>query len=101
MGDFVKNMEGTSGRKCVCTKGEKTWIAHWERGTGLTRPEKCCAKGCRNDVEVGAHVREDDGDKRTPWIVPFCQHHNKRPSSESIELKWGVTLCGAAKVDCS
>jgi hypothetical protein len=64
-------------------------------------PEKCQAKYCGNYVQVGAHVRSE-GDLRTIWIIPFCQHHNKRPSSEAIELKDGVTLVGASvKLDCA
>ena len=100
MGDWVINVDGTSGRKCKCTTGVKTWLAHWERGTGLALPLKCCAKYCGTVVEVGAHVKELS-DKTIIWIIPFCQYHNKRPSSEMIELKDGVTLCGAAvKIDC-
>ena len=101
MGDFVYNLIGTSGRKCRCRTRPNTWLAHWERGTGLPLPEKCCAKYCRRYVEVGAHVRHHGSDGRIPWIVPFCQHHNKRPPSHAIELKNGVTLCGAAmNIDC-
>lgn len=101
MPSIAYNMVGTSSRKCVCTTGTKSWLGHWERGTGLTLPEKCCAKYCGNVVEVGAHVKLEGEDGRTPWIIPFCQYHNKRPSSEAIELKPGMTLCGAAKVDCA
>jgi hypothetical protein len=100
MGDIVYNVDGTSSRKCVCKTGSKTWLAHWERGTGLTLPDKCCARNCSGGVEVGAHVRLEGGDGRIVWIVPFCQFHNKRPSSTPIELKWAVMLCGAAKSDC-
>ncbi len=100
MGDFVYNMVGTSSRKCICKAGAKTWLAHWERGTGLNRPDKCCAKYCGNVIEVGAHVKLEGGDQRIPWIVPFCQYHNKRPDSEPIELKDAIMLCGAAKIDC-
>lgn len=101
MGDIVYNLDGTSRRKCRCTDKPNTWLAHWERGTGEDLPEKCCAKYCGNYVEVGAHVRHDGSDGRIPWIVPFCQWHNKRPSSEAIELKYGVILCGASMTtDC-
>lgn len=96
----VTNVDGTSVRKCVCSNGIKTWLGHWERGTELTLPDKCCAFGCGTYVQVGAHVKEVGGDQRIIWIVPFCQFHNKRPSTEEIKLKPGVTLCGAAKVDC-
>jgi hypothetical protein len=98
---IVYNVDGTSTRKCVCTTGSKTWLGHWERGTTKTLPEKCSAKGCGSVVEVGAHVKIEGDDQRVTWIVPFCQYHNKRPSSEPITLKWEVTLCGAAKVDCA
>lgn len=95
------NMVGTSRRKCVCKVGPKTWLAHWIRGTRLRLPDKCCARYCRRPVAVGAHVRLEGEDGRTPWIVPFCQFHNKRRSSIPIVLKYGVTLCAAAKIDCA
>ena len=100
MGEFVYNVDGTSVRKCQCSYGSKTWLSHWERGTGLTLPDKCGAKYCSAYVEVGAHVKHIGSDQRIVWIIPFCQYHNKRPSYLQIELKDGVTLCGAAKVDC-
>ncbi len=101
MGDYVQNLDGTAGRKCVCTTPPNTWLAHWSRGSGLTLPAKCCAYGCAKPVEVGAHVKHVGSDGRVPWIVPFCQHHNKRNSSVQIQLKWGVVLVGAASHDCS
>jgi hypothetical protein len=97
---YVNNVVGTSKRKCKCRVGHKTWLSHWERGTGLARPMKCCAKYCRHYVEVGAHVRLFGEDQRIIWIIPFCQYHNKRRHNHSIELKPGVMLCGAAKIDC-
>ncbi len=98
---IVYNIDGTSSRKCQCTGLPRTWLGHWERGTGLVLPLKCVAKYCRNYVEVGAHVRDDD-DRRIVWIVPFCQYHNKRPSSEPIELKDAVTMCGGSMtMDCA
>ena len=100
MGDIVYNADGTSGRKCKCLDRDKSWLAHWVRGTNTDLPDKCCAKGCGAYVEVGAHVKHPD-DLREIWIVPFCQWHNKRPSYLGIELKWGVQLCGASpKIDC-
>ena len=99
MGDIVYNADGTSGRKCKCLDRDKSWLAHWERGTNSVR-DKCCAKGCGDYAAVGAHVKHPD-DLREIWIVPFCQWHNKRPINLGIELKWGVVLCGAAsKLDC-
>ena len=101
MPDFVNNVDGTSKRKCQCLYGSKDWISHWERGTGLVRPLKCCAKWCSDYAVVGAHVKHVGSDQRIVWIIPFCQYHNKRPSNMDIELKLGVMLCGAAKIDCA
>jgi len=101
MADYVRNLTGTAGRKCVCTTGAKTWLGHWERGSGLYLPTKCCAHYCGNVVQVGAHVSLQGSDGRVPWIVPFCQYHNKRNSSVWIRLKGGVTLVGAAAHDCA
>ncbi len=102
MGDIVFNIVGTSSRKCCCTSRPNTWLAHWKRGTGLNLPLKCCAKRCRKYVQVGAHVKCQGFDMRTPWIVPFCKTHNSRPGDEPIELKNNVTLCAAAMgVDCA
>ncbi len=101
MPSHVKNMTGTSRRKCRCSVGPKSWLGHWQRGSGLARPFKCAARGCRRRVQVGAHVRLIGSDGRVPWIVPFCQFHNKRHRSMRIALKPGVTLVGAAARDCA
>lgn len=97
----VYNIAGTSSRKCKCSTLPNTWLAHWERGTGLALPLKCVAFGCSRLVQVGAHVCDAD-DLRIVWIVPFCQKHNKRPIDERIYLKDGVTLCGGSMtLDCA
>jgi hypothetical protein len=100
MGDIVYNATGTSGRKCQCNGySDKSWLAHWERMTNQNLPAKCCAKGCGDYVAVGAHILHTD-DLRQIWIVPFCQWHNKRPSTVPIELKWGVMLGRASTTYC-
>jgi hypothetical protein len=104
LGIFVYNIDGTSSRKCQCSyDGSKTWLGHWDyhKAAGEKMPEKCQAKFCREYVAVGAHVRDDD-DKRLVWIIPFCQYHNKRPSSEAIELKGEVSMVGGSMtLDCA
>lgn len=101
MAHGVYNLVGTSGRKCQCSVLPRTWLAHWERGTKLSLPDKCVAKGCSKLVEVGAHVYDAD-DLRIVWIVPFCQYHNKRPTDELIWLKDDVTMCGGSMTsDCA
>jgi len=99
MADFAYNVVGTSHFKCQCTAGSKTWIAHWERATGNIR-DKCRARGCRKFAQVGAHVKVFGWDQRTTWIIPFCQHHNKRPSTQWIQLKPSI-LAAAASSDCT
>lgn len=98
--DHVFNAVGTSGRKCQCADRDKSWLAHWVRGAEKELPDKCQAFGCRNFVEVGAHVINPEN-RSEIWIVPFCQHHNKRPHLEPILLKKGFILVGANwRVDC-
>lgn len=101
MGDTAYNMVGTSGRKCQCSTAPKTWLGHWSRATGLAIPASCCVSGCGNAPEVGAHLRIVGWDARTPWILPFCQYHNKRPAHVAMNLKWGVTAVAAATHDCT
>jgi hypothetical protein len=97
---FVYNIDRTSRRKCKCKKGLKTWLGHWHRKTRLTLPLKCCAKFCGRNTEVGAHVRLEGGDARIPLIIPFCKRHNKRPSSQPIEIKLDAVLCTASMAEC-
>jgi hypothetical protein len=102
VGIIVYNADGTAGRKCQCTYlGSKTWLGHWAQHSGYGLPGGCQAKRCKNGVEVGAHVKTED-DMRTIWIIPFCQKHNKRPSSQPIELKGEVPLVGGSMTaDCA
>lgn len=99
---FVYNIDGTSRRKCKCKvkKGPKTWLGHWCRKTSLVIPVKCSAKFCRRYTEVGAHVRLEGGDRRIPLIIPFCKFHNKRRSSQPIEIKLDAVLCKASMAEC-
>ncbi|HEY1028044.1 MAG TPA: hypothetical protein VGE28_10530 [Pseudomonas sp.] len=100
MPTFVYNLDGTSNRKCQCTDLPRTWLGHWARGTGETLPVTCVAHRCGNAATVGAHVRDEE-DQRIVWIVPFCQKHNKRPSSTPIQLKPGISMCGGSMTgDC-
>lgn len=97
---IVYNLVGTSRRKCKCRHGTKSWLDHWCRKTNLMRLQKCAAKGCRKPTQVGAHVRPEGSDRRIPWIIPFCQFHNKRSSSQPIVVKHGVVLCKATMAEC-
>lgn len=97
---IVYNLVGTSRRKCKCGFGTKTWLRHWSTKTQLRVPQKCSAKFCKNITQVGAHVRLEGADGRVAWIIPFCMRHNKRPSSQPIVVKHGVTLCRATMAEC-
>ena len=100
VGIFVYNMTNTSGRRCSCTTGDKTWLRHWELATGQIRPATCIAKYCRRPAVHGAHVK-DNSHQVTPWIVPFCARHNKRPRTQLIQLKPGSQMAAAARSDCT
>lgn len=65
----VVNMVGTSNDKPTCGCG--TWTNHWRRNTGSER-KTCMALGCDEDVEHGAHVKDD----RKEMIVGLCAKHN-------------------------
>lgn len=97
---IVYNVDGTARRKCRCDPGPKTWLAHWQRKTGRALPIKCYATRCPNPTAVGAHVRLEGGDRRVPLIIPFCQFHNKRPSSQPIPIKAEATFCRASMSRC-
>ncbi|MBV1861822.1 MAG: hypothetical protein KUG77_25605 [Nannocystaceae bacterium] len=97
-------MVGTTGRKCKCTNGDASWLGHWALAAGVAlhskKHVKCAAKYCRKYSEVGAHVK-DTAYRVTPWIVPFCQYHNKRPATQLITLKPGYTMVACASIDCT
>jgi hypothetical protein len=99
-GIWVYNMVGTSHRKCHCPSGDGTWLKHWRLATQQMLPPKCIVKGCPRRAAVGAHVKDSDS-QVTPWIAPFCQYHNKRPSTQRYELEPMYTLAAAASVDCT
>ncbi len=96
----VYNAVGTSSYKCKCSTGNKSWLAHYVNLAIHALPAKCIAKYCRNSVQVGAHVKEVGGDGRILWIVPFCQYHNKRPSTTNITLKPNNDIVRAAVSFC-
>lgn len=102
MVSFVYNIDRTSRRKCRCIhRHARTWLNHWRRHSGVAMPLKCQASHCRRPVQVGAHVREEGGDGRIVWIIPFCKYHNKRRSSTPIGLKHGAMLVGGSMTaDC-
>ena len=69
---LVENIEDTAQEDCACG----TWLQHWENYSPDELPKKCVAKGCNNNVEVGAHVQKVLGNDNTAYIVPFCQSCN-------------------------
>ena len=93
----VNNLVGTSHLKPK-GKGVTSWKAHHKKHSKVAW-HKCSAKGCRKLATVGAHVRETGSAVKTPYryIVPFCQHHNKRPAGTALLLKKGTKLVGVGK----
>jgi hypothetical protein len=88
----VKNISGTSGRKCDCCD---SWKGHWEKITN-EKARACSRKGCSNRATVGAHVmRTADSTWR---IVPLCHECNKR--RDWMELNRGTQTVSAAHFSC-
>ena len=73
----IKNINGTSQHKCNCG----SWVAHWEKYTGLNAVV-CSADGCwETEHLVGAHVRKDVANDNSWYICLLCNAHNQ---SESV-----------------
>lgn len=90
----VKNLQGTTNRKCNCKGG---WLGHWREFTNCNRTT-CCAIGCSNKCEVGAHVKRELNNES--FIVPFCHTHNRK-WGEWIEIEDRVPLApGNKKYSC-
>lgn len=89
----VKNVSGTSGRKCNCCN---SWKGHWEKMT-KEKAVSCSRKGCTNKATVGAHIIRKAPD--STWrIVPFCHECNKR--NGVMELNKGIRTVSAQHFSC-
>ena len=91
----IVNIIGTAGNKCGCG----TWKRHWENETGLRWPSYCGIHGCRNDAEVGAHIRLDDGRTGNYWyILPMCRACNgKKKNLRGARIDKGRCLAWARR----
>lgn len=86
----VKNINGTSNRKCKC----KSWLDHWHNHSpGVATI--CKAKGCSRTDIVGAHVKKCGSTDNIEYIIPFCNFHNKQIGC--IEINNYVSLAYANK----
>ena len=93
---LVKNLEGTSKRKCKCG----SWIEHWRKFTGLNW-SRCAVMNCGKKAEVGAHViGMDERMKKQWWIAPFCKTHNFYKMKEMVYLD-SRTVMASANVSIS
>ena len=70
---IVKNIEGTSDKKCTCSV---SWVEHWEKHSGK-KAFYCNVYGCYNrDNIVGAHVQRLDNPDNSHYIIAICHEHN-------------------------
>lgn len=69
----VKNIVGTSDKKCKC--GD--WLKHWENKSSKPLPPSCREITCSEKELVGAHVKKVNSTDNNHYIVPLCQSHNK------------------------
>jgi hypothetical protein len=79
----VKNINGTSDKKCNCG----SWINHWKNHSNRFLPFCCASSNCFKFPEVGTHVRLVNGKNRKHYIVPFCDSCNKTTSSDFLVEK--------------
>ncbi len=79
----VKNLNGTSGKTCSCG----SWTDHWDNyGGAVNWPQWCAVKDCKNDPEVGAHVKMVGVGDHKHYIVLMCRAHNNQFGQE-LELE--------------
>ena len=78
----VKNLNGTSDKQCVSCG---SWLEHWEH-KNENEADKCVAKNCSNDAQVGAHVKKVGSKDNHHYIVPLCKGCNNKSSEETFEV---------------
>jgi hypothetical protein len=88
-GATVVNLLGT--QNCDKPTGASSHIAHWRRVTGHTH-HPCSAYGCRKEGTTGSHVKvassvAEAALKKTWYIVPACNEHNKGLSCKCYRVK--------------
>ena len=67
--EFVKNLNGTAGKRCSCP-GANSWLEHWEHKPHQ-HVTQCAA--CAKKAEIGGHVKKLV--KRTRIILCLCARH--------------------------
>jgi hypothetical protein len=90
---LVRNIRGSSLRKCRCRSWRDHWFNNTERASSRTR---CSVYNCGNLLAVGGHVVVVSGRfDGQHYIVPMCHQCNMIPSDEDFDLKRGVELISA------
>jgi hypothetical protein len=85
----IKNINGTSQRKCPCG----SWLSHWEYFSRQT-VRYCSEVSCLGQDLVGAHVQKAWGDDAW-YIVPLCSTHNQYDGW--LDISDATTLVSANK----
>lgn len=84
----IKNLNGTSEKKCNCG----SWLDHWDAQTALKMPEYCVSGICSNKVEDGAHVKKIGVNDESHYIIPFCRSCNLSKDKEfTVSSSWLVS----------
>lgn len=87
----VKNLNNTSGKCCACG----SWTKHWYEYAGARgTPQRCGTKGCENEPQVGAHVKEVGTGHHRHYIAMLCRACNNRFGQE-LDLRGYVKLAPA------
>jgi len=69
----VKNVHNYSS---PVPPGYFSWLDYWEKNSGK-KATTCCAYGCNDRADVGAHVIKVGSDDHRWFIVPLNQKCNK------------------------
>jgi hypothetical protein len=88
----VKNLNGTSNNACKCG----TWIKHWEKFSGKSKPKYCCVDVCTGTELVGGHVQKDSTTDQSWYIIPICSSCNNK-KGQNLTISDSTTLVSANK----
>jgi hypothetical protein len=67
----IRNINGTSQKKCKCG----SWLKHWENFSKQIA-NFFPVENCLEMDLVGAHVQKDDPKDKNWYIYPLCEKHN-------------------------
>jgi len=87
----VKNLKGTSDKKCKCS----SWLEHYKTFSEKDGKKCCC---CGKNADVGAHIQKNNDSNS--YIVPLCYACNKKDEIFEINLSVNDLVSANVKLTC-